>query len=620
MSAETGAGRRIAGDAGLAALAALPLLAAPGLGPDALRLPAAAALVTLLALRVAWSAARRGETGIRGDPLRTAMTAWFVCGFLSLASAADVWAAIGPLLLLFLGIAAYLCITSGVLSRTFLAGTGSAVLAAVGLAFATCAVGQQALGRPATATIGNTNTAGAMAAMLCAFALGRAHGSWRWLHATSAAALLLATVLTGARGALAGLVAGALVSGGAIAWRRWGRGGLAVAGLAALLGAAAIVPFALRRTETARVRIGLWKGAFRLFLANPIVGCGIGNFSAQFPPYRDAEEFRISNPTPGRGYVEAENPHSTWVQTLAETGVPGLLSLLLVAYVAARLWRYYVRTTEDPDALATIAGAGGAAASFLVSGFFYSLHVQAAHSMAFFVFLGTIELLGNQRVKVHRAAGTQFRLAVYGTVVILGVFACLVSFNRAVAERHFLAAPREPDADRMAARLRESLDVNFRDWRPHMELARVYAEQGKHVDACTHFRQVLDHRPFHAPALGGLAESMAGAKKPPAEVEAIVDRAIRATPYYYQSYYQKGVLRAEAADWAGARAMFSQSARHHPAHAKSYFNRGLAAFRAGDFDAALADFRRAVELEPALRSEIGEDVRKEPRFAELFGR
>lgn len=603
----------------LLALLTVPLWSWPGSGPNGVRLPLAAALVTLLSIVVAWSAARRGEGGLRGDPTRIAMVAWLVASLLSLLAAEDLWSAFPPLAVLGLGIATYLAMTSGSVSREFAVNVGAIAISLVGIAVAACILGQRAMERIPAGPLGNSNLSGAAVAMLFPFSLcgvlGKRH---RIVHGVAAVCTLVAVVVTGARGALLGLLAGGAVAGGAWAWSRWGRRGAIVAILAAVVGLGVSVPLMIGRSETVRIRWGLWKGSLGLFLGHPIVGCGIGNFHAQFPPYRTAEEFRLSNPKPGEVFVEAESAHSTWLQLLAETGVPGLLAFLLVVYVSARLWRYYVKSQEDPEARAVTAGSGGSAAAFLVSGCWYTLHTEPAHVVLFFLMLGLSELTGPSRARVRKAPATQARLAAFGAVAILGVFVTILTITRSAGQRLFLLAMREPDAERRGALLRDAVEANHRDWRSHFELARTYEALGHPAEAAVHFRRVLEVRPHQVAALNGLAVARLRSADGRPEAEGLLERASRVAPYYYKSYFHRGISRAEAGDFPASRAMFGESIRCHPTHAPSYLYRGLAAFRQRDFPAALDDFRNARRLDPALVAELKDDIRRESFFAELF--
>ena len=78
------------------------------------------------------------------------------------------------------------------------------------------------------------------------------------------------------------------------------------------------------KDRTSRIRFGLWKGAVRLAAAHPILGCGVGSFRAQFPPYREADERQLSHEGVGVRYVEAEDPHNSYLAILSESGPVGV--------------------------------------------------------------------------------------------------------------------------------------------------------------------------------------------------------------------------------------------------------------------------------------------------------
>lgn len=566
-----------------AVLLALPLAALPRSGPDAVRLPVAALAVALLAGSVAWSAAKRGESSVRSDPLRTAILIFFAAALISLIPAVDRWASATSLMVLGLAVGAYLFVTSGQIPRTWILERGTLVMAGVGIVFTLIACVQLVGGRSPGSTLGNTNLSGAFGAMLFPVFLGmslqpkRRHG---FIAASVAAAGMV--FLSQARGAMiATLVGGAVVVLALVRLRS-----LAIGAAVALVAASVFVPFAFARGETAKIRLGIWQGGAKLALDHPVAGCGIGNFAAQFPPHRSIEEFRLSQGGTER-FAEVESAHSTWVEVAAETGALGLLSFLLVVYVAARLGRYYVIHAKDDETRGFVAGAGGGVAAFLVAGLFYSLLSQAAHAILAFVLLGMMELVGNDRVRMRKWGGTQLRLAGFGILLIVSLFVAVVTFGHAQADASFQAAMRTTNREERVRLLKEALDANYRNWRIHEQLA-IAAENP--TDQSLHWKQVLEHRPHNVEALNGLAVAQGN--------EVHLDRAIRIAPDYYKSYYNRGVFRRMAGDWAGARAMFSESIRCHPRHASSYRNRAEASYKLGDAAAADEDQRRAKELEP----------------------
>jgi O-antigen ligase len=256
------------------------------------------------------------------------------------------------LLILFAGLAGYGIARSPWVAREFALGGVPVLLSLVGLGLSAIGIVQWAYQQPVVSTEGNTNYSGALAGMLIAALVGCAGGGpRRRLCLLSASALVVLLLLTRSRGGWAGAVAGSVVA-------LWGlaRGGRRVAllasGAAVVLG---LLPLTLQvrhqaseaRSSAIRVRLELWKGAARMLASHPWLGVGAGNFSVEYPPVRSAEEFRLSHQYAGSGFVEAEDAHSSWVQTAVETGPAGLTLFALIALVAARLGLPHRRLHEE---------------------------------------------------------------------------------------------------------------------------------------------------------------------------------------------------------------------------------------------------------------------------------
>lgn len=114
--------------------------------------------------------------------------------------------------------------------------------------------------------------------------------------------------------------------------------------------------FMLRKDLAVQIRLELWQAARDLFLGNPLIGIGIGNFVERYPPYvatwvRD-------------GYA---NAHNAFFNIAAEMGIVGLVGIcwLLVVSVraAARNYRYAI----DQDTKVLALGVLGAWIAFWVS-------------------------------------------------------------------------------------------------------------------------------------------------------------------------------------------------------------------------------------------------------------
>jgi O-antigen ligase len=157
---------------------------------------------------------------------------------------------------------------------------------------------------------------------------------WGWTVAMSSIALCLlaATITTGSRGALVGLLAGMVFL--LVARYRWRGLTIVMCFTLALL----IVPnsFSLRlQTEHAvnpvtYARINMWKQAIQIILDHPL-GVGIGLYQYVYPERAFAVDGEIAR----YGKI-AQTPHSEFLQIGAELGVPGLLLFVVGLAAVAR--------------------------------------------------------------------------------------------------------------------------------------------------------------------------------------------------------------------------------------------------------------------------------------------
>ena len=73
-------------------------------------------------------------------------------------------------------------------------------------------------------------------------------------------------------------------------------------------------------------RINRWQAALRMFNERPLVGWGPGTYQFEYAPFQRSKEKTIISTNLG----DLGNAHSEYIGPLAESGLPGLLSVLLI--------------------------------------------------------------------------------------------------------------------------------------------------------------------------------------------------------------------------------------------------------------------------------------------------
>ncbi|PTN04246.1 O-antigen ligase [Mangrovibacterium marinum] len=130
-------------------------------------------------------------------------------------------------------------------------------------------------------------------------------------------------------------------------------------------------------------RLNRWSSALAMFGEKPLTGWGPGTYMFQYAPFQRTDLRTIISTNSGDG----GNAHSEYLGALAESGLPGMLSLaVLVLVVLATAFRRYARTT-DPGQRAIILAVTMALVSYFVHGFLNNFLDQdkAAIPVWFFV-------------------------------------------------------------------------------------------------------------------------------------------------------------------------------------------------------------------------------------------
>ncbi|HKS15794.1 MAG TPA: O-antigen ligase family protein, partial [Planctomycetota bacterium] len=515
----------------------------------------------------------------------------------------------------------------GWIPRDFLVEKGLVLVAATGVLFSGYGI-CQALGadflslgreRQAVSTVGNTNYAGALSAAFgvvgAALALFHRDRKTRILGDVAGGVGALHVALSKSLAGLLGFGAGAVLL--AILALRGSRSRTAVA-LIAVLAAVAFAPFAERslaragdiargQDKTSQVRLGLWKGTLRLAAAHPVLGCGAGNFRMAFPPFRDAVERRLSHEGRGVSYVEAEDPHNTWLKVLSESGPIALLALLgagLLALAAA------ARSPEGADRNLAIAGAAGLV-TLAVSGTFNSL---SGH-LPFAILAG---LFAGFAAPVPEAEGASRPPWVRAAVILGAAFLALAPWPWFIADARYRDAMHTSKPDERLAHAQAAVSALPGHWRARFQIAIAWRAVGMSEGTVrAELRDILEVHPHHVPALIALSE---GAPGP--EEERLLRQAEEIAPEFAPIQKRLSWLDRERGDYASVRRRLGRALASSPDDADALYSMGRMWLLEGKRDEALPWIRRAASANPAIRERLGKDhpeLRSDARFADLIG-
>ncbi len=99
-------------------------------------------------------------------------------------------------------------------------------------------------------------------------------------------------------------------------------------------------------------RLGFWQSGLRIFRDYPLLGTGAGTFGAVHPLYQRDVRFYASD------------AHNRYLQTAAELGLIGVVTLAAIVISAARLWWRTLQAVRQTDAYPLVAGIGLGLATF----------------------------------------------------------------------------------------------------------------------------------------------------------------------------------------------------------------------------------------------------------------
>jgi putative inorganic carbon (hco3(-)) transporter len=101
-------------------------------------------------------------------------------------------------------------------------------------------------------------------------------------------------------------------------------------------------------------RLNRWTAAWRMFQDRPIVGFGPATYAFEYAPYQDPEKLTIIS----TNFGDMGNAHSEYLGPLAETGLPGFLTVILFVtalfYCAITLYIRYPKTTDEDRSMRII--------------------------------------------------------------------------------------------------------------------------------------------------------------------------------------------------------------------------------------------------------------------------
>lgn len=97
------------------------------------------------------------------------------------------------------------------------------------------------------------------------------------------------------------------------------------------------------KESTADLRLEIWGIAFRMFLGNPLLGVGPGNFVWNAEDYQSEEQWEKF----GRSFAGSIVTHSLYFELLAELGLAGAILFALILYTNYKDLRFVIKQQKE---------------------------------------------------------------------------------------------------------------------------------------------------------------------------------------------------------------------------------------------------------------------------------
>jgi O-antigen ligase len=150
-------------------------------------------------------------------------------------------------------------------------------------------------------------------------------------------------------------------------------------------------------------RINRWHSAFRMFKERPFFGWGPGTYMFLYAPFQNSQDLTIISTNAGnRG-----NAHSEYIGPLAESGVLGTLTFILIAvFVIYRGVKLYAKL-EDKDLRLLVTGVLLGLVTYLVHGILNNFLDTDKASVPFWGFIAIITVIDIKQRKSEAATTNQ---------------------------------------------------------------------------------------------------------------------------------------------------------------------------------------------------------------------
>jgi O-antigen ligase len=299
------------------------------------------------------------------------------------------------------------------------------------------------------------------------------------------------------------------------------------------------------RSTALRTRLGLWRRTIAMLCDHPVLGVGPGNWPVVFPRYAEPGATRDGVLSATRAPRQA---HEDLLERAAESGVPGLMALGVLAVGAAKGVRRRRASGDPEERMTALAAAGALIALVGLSLSSFPLEMPGTIALAGLA-LGLVAPDPDDPMPIPKARGY---LSVLGALALIAFAA--VRAERSVRSSLWLGAAERAmhrdggsqGAEEALADLQHALGARSSKFRAESRTAQALLRQHRSIDSARAAQRALALEPYAPNAWAALAAAELAA----GEADQARSDATQALTLL-QDYPLALDVRAKAAEHAG---------------------------------------------------------------------
>ncbi|MBN1445113.1 MAG: tetratricopeptide repeat protein [Candidatus Omnitrophica bacterium] len=338
---------------------------------------------------------------------------------------------------------------------------------------------------------------------------------------------------------------------------------------------------------TVKSRLLIWNITLKMIKHNPFFGVGPGNFTILYPYYAIDEEQALRGKS-----LNVGNAHNDYLETAAETGIPGLAFFLFLLFASAKTaFILYKRAGEREKLL--IAGIGASTIAVCINALASFPFKNASTSL---IFWANLALLGAmyRRDKVIKQNVPVRAVQVYLAIFILT--GLVFSYSGTAASRNMFKAKNSRGIHSLRF-AEDSVKYNPFSFQYAHYAGTLALNAGDYRKAYDYLMQARRLHPYYDSIHNNMGMVYMLGGNPDAAEESFTN-ALRLNPESPEFNNNLGFLYVNTESYDEAIKCFEKAVESKQDFYLAWFSMGLAYYLKNDHSRAEKFFRKALELNP----------------------